>query len=151
MNAIVQFMHLDTFLDDADDIAAIIEQDRDILTLIAAMNNRRDFVPRIQNYAELTIPQYNLDDFKLNFRISRHVFERVLQHISPYLLSNHGGGTEHVNPEKMTLVCCWFMANNASIRLTSNTFGASTSTIHTIIYKVLDVFQNHLKQVSTCI
>lgn len=116
--------------------------------IVELMDFRRDHVPRLQNYAEVTVPQYTLDDFKQQFRISRRVFERLLQMIAPHLTSEVSSGSPQVPPEKMTLVMVWYMSNMESMRVQSIIFGISISTVHKVIHQVLCVFQDHLKQVN---
>ena len=111
-------------------------------------NMRRDFVPRILGFAETVVPQYSNDDFRKHFRISRAVFDQILQEIAPTLTTENSGGTEGTTPEKQLLVFIWYMSNLDSIRELANMFGMSMSTVHSIIYKLHDIFEQDLAHVS---
>ena len=109
---------------------------------------RHDAVPKVLGYAENIIPQYNFDDFRHHFRLSRDVYEQLLQHIAPSLMLENEGGKEGIDPDKQLLIFLWYMGNQDSMREIANLFGISISTVHSIIYRVLDIFMQELAHVS---
>ena len=110
---------------------------------------RRDHVPRVPGFAENVVPAMNSRDFVQHFRMSRGAFEQVLQLIGPIITDNVvPGGKEAVNVDKQLLLFVWYMANQDSMREVSVLFDLSLDTVHAVIYRLLDVFQNHLSHVS---
>jgi hypothetical protein len=69
---------------------------------------KRVFVPRVQHYVEVTIPQYTLDDFKSHFRMSRGTYERTCLHLRPLPEYNRTTGPIP-NVEKDVLMFLWFI------------------------------------------
>ena len=70
--------------------------------------NRRPCVPRVQQYVEVTVPNYTLDDFKSHFRLSRVTYQATCTRLRP--LSDYNERTEPVpNVEKNLLMFLWFI------------------------------------------
>jgi hypothetical protein len=42
---------------------------------------RRTKVPRIENYAEITVPRQSMEDIKSHFRLTRHTFEQLVDQL----------------------------------------------------------------------
>jgi hypothetical protein len=79
-------------------------------TLLSLLKSKqRTFIPRIFGYVENIIPQFLEEDFVTHYRISRAVFDEILQRITPDLFPMHGGGVEQITPQKQLLVflCYW--------------------------------------------
>ena len=50
------------------------------------------YIPRVQNFTPEIIPLYTLENFRQQFRISRDVFEHLLQMVTPHVIhADHGG------------------------------------------------------------
>jgi hypothetical protein len=69
---------------------------------------RRPCVHRVQQYVEITVPNYTLDDFKSHFRLSRVAYQATCTRLRP--LSDYNKGTGPVpNVEKDLLMFLWFI------------------------------------------
>ena len=101
-NALVPF-ELFTFLDLLldDDIEMIIPHNTTSTTTLLSLlkSKQRTFIPRIFEYVENIIPQFLEEDFVTHYRVSRAVFDEILQRIIPDLLPMHGGGVEQITPQ----------------------------------------------------
>ena len=83
-----------------------------LLMGFVAKPERRSKVPRIENYAELTVPQQSLDDFKSLFRQSRVTFEVFvieLQRCQELQLGEQGYGRAPITVPKQAMVFLWYV------------------------------------------
>lgn len=101
------FIFLDVWLD--DDIELIIPYNTTSTTTLLSLfkAKQRTFIPRIFGYVENIIPQFLEEDFVTHYRVSRTVFDEILQRITPGLLPMHGGEIEQITPQKQLLVFFW--------------------------------------------
>lgn len=83
---------------------------RNICCSYASM--RRDYVPKVPNYMvsvirEIRIPE-NMDDFRVHYRVTRHLFNILLETTYQSLITTGSGPRENVSSEKNLLVglCC---------------------------------------------
>ena len=65
---------------------------------------------------EMDLPD-NIDDFRVHYRVSRHLFDILLQMTYESLVSIGTGPHENIPPEKKLLVCLCYLANNQSGRI----------------------------------
>ncbi|XP_014670057.1 PREDICTED: putative nuclease HARBI1 [Priapulus caudatus] len=103
-------------------------------------------LPKILQYAENIVPQYNFDDFRYHYRLSRESFQYLLEQLGPRLIATNIGGDVAVLPQKMMLIFVWYMATQESMRETAHLFGISISTTHGIIMKILDIVTDSANQ-----
>ena len=75
------------------------------------------------SYAEITIPNYLLDDFQRFFK------KVILQNIAVHLTSNISRGRTAITPEKHLLITIWFIAHQDTIHRMSDRFCATDSSI----------------------
>lgn len=80
---------------------------------------------RILGYAKNTVPVFSTTYFKFHFRISKEMFEVIMQHIGGELLPSHGGGSDETDPSKQELLFLWYLANKQSMRENSHIFDIS--------------------------
>ena len=73
---------------------------------------------RIQNYCELIIPQYTMDDFLKHFRMSRETFEKLHN-----ILRQQMGDNGKISLQKKILFTIWFLAKEECFMSTSDRFG----------------------------
>jgi hypothetical protein len=102
-----------------------------ILQYCVAFFRCRDDVSKVENYTEVTVPQYLPDDFKSFFRMTRGTFEKILQQISgaEKLRRRIGiGGRQQIAIDKDLLMTCWFLGNLESVRSIADRFIVSKST-----------------------
>ena len=76
--------------------------------LLAVIKQRRDGVPRIEHYYQQIVPMYSLDDFKSQFRLSRHSFQRLPVEMEKAPSFNRANGPS-VNTEKELLMFLWYL------------------------------------------
>ena len=70
--------------------------------------NERKTVNRVENYFEITIPQYEPDDFRSHFRLTRQSFDDLAQKISKCNEYNKKSDPP-VDPVKDTLMFLWYI------------------------------------------
>lgn len=80
---------------------------------------------RILGYAKNTVLVFSTTYFKFHFRISKEMFEVIMQHIGGELLPSHGGGSDETDPSKQVLLFLWYLANQQSMRENSHIFDIS--------------------------
>ena len=112
----VDFMFLQNFLDDTNsdfvlEVATQLRLNSFIIFLLASPFFRRKSVPLIKKFAEEIVPLYSLQDFCLNFRICRSVFDIILDKIEEALVADHAGGRVDVTPAKQLLIFIWYNVN----------------------------------------
>ncbi|XP_060874001.1 uncharacterized protein LOC132947783 [Metopolophium dirhodum] len=84
-------------------------------------------IPRLQNYVETIVPQFNDGQFKANFRMLPTTFEFVLTLIAPKL-NRTKPGYKSVSPNKQFLVAIWKMATPDSYRSICEKFDVGRET-----------------------
>lgn len=99
---------------------------------------------RILEYAENTVPVFSTTYFKFHFRISKEMFEVILQHIGGELLPSHVGGSDETVPSKQVLLFLWYLANHHFMREISHIFDLSMSTVHATLKRVNNAFNGKL-------
>ena len=93
---------LDDFFDNSDD-NYIMKHMYDTVTMagyVMGQFRRRARVPKLTGLVENVVPQYSLQDFCVHFRISRAIFDHILQEIFPALMVEAAGGREPISLEK---------------------------------------------------
>ena len=76
--------------------------------IIPTLFNERKTVNRVENYFEITIPQYEPDDFRSHFRLTRQSFDDLAQKISKCNEYNKKSGPP-VDPVKDTVMFLWYI------------------------------------------
>jgi predicted DNA-binding protein YlxM (UPF0122 family) len=144
------------FMDDEDD-NEMLQQAQSLRKNIGCIYAllRRDYVPKVPNYIgcvirEMGIPE-NIDDFRVHYRVSRHLFDILLEMTYQSLLVTGSGPHENVSPEKKLLVGLCYLANTQSMREVAHTFNLSMSTVHAIIGQTFDAIMQLGRQVGFCI
>lgn len=99
-------------------------------------------------YAENTVPVFSTTYFKFHFRISKEMFEVILQHIGEELLPSHGGGSDETDPSKQVLLFLWYLANQHSMKEISHIFDLSMSTVHATLKRVNNAINGKLWNVN---
>ena len=132
----MEFLH-----EEEEDIAlAYFNQFRNIGQLLEAAQ-KRETVPKEVDYksviGSMSVPE-NIDDSRVHYRLSRHLFDVILQDVCPLLLREGSGPFENVSPEKQLLVCLCSLANNQSMREGAHIFNLSKSTVHEIILRTIN-------------
>ncbi|XP_041347129.1 protein ANTAGONIST OF LIKE HETEROCHROMATIN PROTEIN 1-like [Gigantopelta aegis] len=109
-----------------------------IRSRILLLSNIPRSVPRIKGYRDV-IAEMTETDFLEHFRVSRHVFEQLLDCVTPHIISNYVGGNEPLPPDQQLSIFIWYIANQESMREVSQVFGVSMSTVHSVVQKLCDV------------
>ena len=101
------------------------ENDNASLTVV-----RRDR-PKLVGYVEDVIPQYNLDDFRIIFRVCRTTFEDIIRTFGAQFVIKHpsGGGRPSVSAEKTALVALYYLGSQETIRKIAEKFELSESSV----------------------
>ena len=89
---------------------------------------------------EFGLPQH-IDDFRVYYRVSRNLFEIILQDIFANLLLLGTGPYDAIEPTKQLLVCLWYLANMSSMRQVGHIFNLSKSIVHTVVIRILEALQ----------
>ncbi|CAI6374943.1 unnamed protein product [Macrosiphum euphorbiae] len=76
-------------------------------------------IPRLQNYVETIVPQFNDGQLKSHFRMLPTTFEYVLTLIAPKL-KRMKPGYKSISPNKQFLIAIWKMATPDSYRYLPN-------------------------------
>ncbi|XP_030745914.1 putative nuclease HARBI1 [Sitophilus oryzae] len=101
--------------------------------------------PKNENYVEQTVPQYNNTVFLEHFRVSRNVFQGIVERFrqSDQFNIGHSGGFGKLDAEYHILVFLWFAGHQtASFRDVSDRFNISISSLFRIIKRVTAFLSN---------
>lgn len=85
------------------------------LLLELAKNIVKKKIPKVTNYAEITVPSLDDVTFRSHFRMSRASFQFVLQNVAPALMESYSR-SDVIDAEKQLLVTIWTLANQESYR-----------------------------------
>eukprot|EP00117_Sycon_ciliatum_P012448 scpid75727/ scgid13513/ Putative nuclease HARBI1; Harbinger transposase-derived nuclease len=139
------------FLWDNDDDDDAAEEDIlvPLLLAILGLREKRDSVPRIANYTELTVTLFNDKDFHEHFRMRRGPFELLLTEICANSngilpLTHIAGGRVPTTPTKHLLITLWILGSQCCIRDVADRFGVSKWTVWTVIRRVCTILVNYL-------
>ena len=108
-------------------------------------------VPRARGYRDVIGEMIgeNDDYFREHFRISRPVFEQLLDHMRPLIEVFYRGGHEPIQPDHQLFVFLWYLCNQQSMREVSQLFGVSKSTVHGVVRTVCDAILTLQDRVSS--
>jgi predicted DNA-binding protein YlxM (UPF0122 family) len=141
--AFSKVLFVSEFLDDSDDLRILHAC---AVPLYGMRRRRRKAVPKIYNFAENVVPQYNNRDFRQHFRIGFRVFEKLFEKLEAYLRYDmRTMGKQPISPRKQLLIFIWYIANQDSMREIANMFGVSRFTVHRIVRRVSKCICNNLK------
>ena len=121
------------------------DKDRDDVLFfgISSLNNkhyRRRSQPKVSDFVEVTLQQYNSEDFRRDFRLNRSTFSKLLNLLSPKIAYEERAiGRPPLSAEKQLLLYIWYMSNQDSMREISRLFGVSTSTCHKVCIKYIQI------------
>ena len=87
-------------------VQPFIKNKRKYTIIISTLFNEKKTVNRVENYFEITIQQYELDDFRSHFRLTRQSFSDLTQKISKCNEYNKQSDPP-VDPVKDTLMFLW--------------------------------------------
>jgi len=79
-----------------------------VLTLMRNGMKTKEHKPKIENYYEITIPSYSLEDFRSHFRLNRTTFGVLVTRLAVFDVYNKGRGPS-VNLEKELLMFLWYL------------------------------------------
>ncbi|XP_066581296.1 uncharacterized protein [Prorops nasuta] len=107
----------------------------------SSSSDEEQSIPKIDNYSELTVPRMADKQFQAHFRMSKSVFE---------ILINMAGGINQRNPvstsgfpeinlQKEFLITIWYLANLESMRSVSERFGIAKSTCWNVLYRTCNI------------
>ncbi|XP_018576615.1 putative nuclease HARBI1 isoform X2 [Anoplophora glabripennis] len=100
------------------------------LVIIPPMNETH----RNPGYYEFIIPTYNVDYFHDHFRMTRGIFELLLNKLKEALPNENYGVVEY---EKKLLFTIWILAKQESFLSAGDRFNLAKSTGHQIFFKVV--------------
>jgi len=60
------------------------DSEDELSELIVALSKNSKIVPKLLNYIEITVPQFDNSVFKSHFRMDRSAFDRLHQKLYPY-------------------------------------------------------------------
>lgn len=133
---------MDFFMDDEEEDEEIDGADVALAYGELFLQPRRDKIPRTENYAEITVPAYSIDDFRKHFRMSRASFDILLGEIVRNsgddlpLYPSTSGGRPPISPCKHLLVALWFLGNKCCMRDVSDRFNICDYSVWMIVRRV---------------
>ncbi|XP_066581982.1 uncharacterized protein [Prorops nasuta] len=98
-------------------------------------------IPKVDKYAEETIPKMYDNQFKAHFRMSKTVFEILINMAEEIIRRNPVlvSGFPEINLKKEFLITIWYLANLESLRSVSERFGVAKSTCWSILYRTCNI------------
>ena len=99
----------DAFMNESSDT------DEELLHELATKVAGRNIRPKVDNYAELTVPLFDNSMFRSHFRLSRSSFQFVLESVRCGLMYGVKSSSV-IDPEKQLLLTIWTLANQESFR-----------------------------------
>lgn len=93
--------------------------------LVESDEHNMEVLEKVENYYEITVPNFNDNQFKQHFRLSRETFEYLLLQLSSINNLNEvsASGRPKMPLEKKLLICTWYLGNCESIRSVACRFG----------------------------
>ncbi|XP_018573096.1 protein ANTAGONIST OF LIKE HETEROCHROMATIN PROTEIN 1-like [Anoplophora glabripennis] len=89
--------------------------------------------PRVEGFAEISVPLFDDSDFKNNFRVSKATCDTVTELIYDDFCSDHKGGWEKITPVKAAYVLLWYLGNKETFKQISERFKITQSCVHNIV------------------
>ncbi|XP_044755879.1 uncharacterized protein LOC123314580 [Coccinella septempunctata] len=90
---------------------------------------------KVENFAELIVPQYSDKQFQQHFRMKPSTFEDFLQKLSHVSHKSVGPGPPEIKIEKQAMITLWCLANMESFRSVGDRFGVTKSTCWEVLYR----------------
>lgn len=91
--------------------------------------------PKVTTFLDC-VNQMSSAEFSRHFRVSVHVFQHIVDKLTPNLIKEFHGGYQPVSVETQILVFLWYVANQNSQREIALLFGLSEWSVNTIIHSV---------------
>ncbi|XP_069131771.1 uncharacterized protein [Argopecten irradians] len=141
---------MDYLISDSDD--ETISRHKYMMSAMALhiQKANRPSVPKINTYMgvidDMILPE-NVDDFKTHYRLSRDMFDCLLERVRDDLIKDFRGGRCPINPDKQLLVFLNYLGNQQSMRECAHIFGLSKSTVHSIVTSVTEAIVKLQSQV----
>lgn len=90
------------------------------LFFVDSEEESEDILPKVENFAEETVPRFSDGQFKIHFRINPDTFEDFLQKLHQILPPStevaNGRGHPVVPMEKEIMITIWCLSNLESFR-----------------------------------
>lgn len=143
------FLLLDEVCDDTMEHFLISDSNSDdgVLALVAHKQRKRRV--RVENYAEIIVPQYSLDTFRCHFRMSRRALEFLegLLAVLPGLPHEpKQGGRPPIPLRKQILLTLWVLGNQESLRSVADRFDVTRSSAYRVYRRICKAIAVHLSQ-----
>ena len=84
------------------------------------------------------------EEWKDNFRMSRHTFYSLCRQMSPYIEGQSTRMRDPVEVDRQVALTLYYLADEGRMRKTANSFGLSRSSVSIIVRKVCRVICEHL-------
>lgn len=106
-------------------------------------------VPKVENFFEEIVPQFNEKQYLEHFRVSREITQQLAEQFEHSEYYNYQeGDSEKISPLKFVTAFLWFSSNEAvSYRVVADRFNISKSSLHKIIRRVSYFLSNLFPQV----
>ena len=92
---------------------------------------QREDANRCSSYIELVVPNYNFNEFRQHFRLTRATFETILCYMNGLevnIIIYHAGRPKI--KEKKLLITLWYLGNQESIRGIADRFTVTNSSVY---------------------
>lgn len=76
----------------------------------------KQVIPRVTNYAKSIVPLSDIAFFQSHFWVTPALYDIMFWELQGYIVPNHGGGTEHIEPSNQLLIFLPCMASQESFR-----------------------------------
>ncbi|XP_050065003.1 putative nuclease HARBI1 [Aphis gossypii] len=113
------------------------EEDDHDFELAAPFLTVNNVIPRMENYVEKIVPQFNDGQFKSHFRMLPKTFEFVLNIIVPKLVRKKPG-CPTIKPNKQFLIAIWKMVTPDSYRSICEKFNVGRATALKYVRRVVN-------------
>ncbi|XP_020298879.1 putative nuclease HARBI1 isoform X2 [Pseudomyrmex gracilis] len=116
------------------------EDDVEVINLLY-MQEKKELVPRLLNYVEVILPQYNNAQFKSHFRMQRSTFNYIFE-LLKNTLTRKKPGCQTISPEKQLLIAIWKMSTPDSYRSICEKFNVGRATALKSVRRVVKALIN---------
>ncbi|XP_070175981.1 uncharacterized protein [Littorina saxatilis] len=100
-------------------------------------------LPKVQGFAEVVF-QWNDIQFQEQMRLSRHVFDMLLDYLTPHFTEEFHGGHKPLTPEMQLLIFIQYISNMDCMREVGMLYGIAKSTVLHVVHHISSTMTRNL-------
>ena len=119
-----------------------------VFCLLSKLHEKNDRV-RTPNWAEIVVPNFLPDDFRLHFRMDKSSVEKLRSIVmeSEFLIQKQTGGSDPIDLTKQILLYLWFSSSQETFRSVADRFDVTKSSVHRTITRIANAINDKLDNI----